>query len=130
MASAYGELLGKRQSKDAPQNANRNLAINNLNINILDTYDDHKIYSKLMDEENAFDKILIHKFKEGKHEEANLLIEKFILEISKKLYNDKQKISKTIFEKLQIEISEEKNNKLHYVKYGFFDLIFQNCYLD
>lgn len=102
--------------------------LNNLNINILDTYDENKIYSKLIKEEDAFDKILIHKFKEGKIEQAYELIEKFILEIMQKLYDEKQKINKTIFQKLNVEISQELSDKLHYVKYGLFDLIFQNCF--
>lgn len=102
--------------------------LNDLDINILDTYDENKIYSKLIKEEDAFDKILIHKFKEGKIEQAYELIEKFILEITQKLYDEKQKVNKTIFQKLNIEISQELSDKLHYVKYGLFDLIFQNCF--
>ena len=34
-----------------------------------------------------------------------------------------------VFQKYNIEIDEETKSKLNFIKYGIFDLIFQNCFL-
>lgn len=119
---------GKEHFENIKLNINK---LNDLKFNILDTYDKDKICSKLIDEEKLLDKILINKFNEGKHDEVYELIDKYIFELKEKLYDGKTKIIKNIFEKFNIEVEKELNDKMHFVKYGFFDLIFQNCfYLD
>ena len=98
------------------------------NINILDSYEEDKINSKLIRKEKSLDKVLINKFQEGKKEEFISLIEKFILEIREKLEKEDNKDIITVFEKYGIEIDDNMNSKFHYVKYGIYDLIFQNCF--
>lgn len=104
--------------------------LNNSNINILDSYDDNKIYSRLIREENAksLDKILIEMFDKGNKDEFYNLIEKFYKELSDKLIRKENNEEQTVFEKYNIAISEQANNKLQYVEKGMYDLIFQNCF--
>ena len=99
-----------------------------ININLLDTYQENIIYSKIMDKNKQLDRILISKF-ECNVEEAIELIEKFAITIKEKL-SPYTKEGESIFKKYNIEIEEEIEKKLNYTKYGFFDLIFQNCFFD
>ena len=95
---------------------------------MLDSYDEEKEYRKLIKNEKTFDKVLIKKSDEGKEEELINLINKFYIELKEKLYNEKEQLQNTVFEKYNIDIKQDKNKKLHYIKYGIFDLIFQNCF--
>lgn len=116
------------KGKEHLDDIKRNIQIlKKLNINILDDYDDNTIFSKLIREE-TLDEVLIHKWEEGKKEEFILLIEKFINEIQKKLKKEDNSKTENIFERYNIEVKEDSNNKLNYVKYGLYDLIFQNCF--
>lgn len=99
-----------------------------LNINLLDRYEEDKIYSKLVRKEKTLDKILIHQFEEGKGEEGIQLIEKFVIEIKEKLSKAEKHEGQTVFEKYNIKIEDEINHKLHYTAFGIYDLIFQNCF--
>lgn len=102
--------------------------LKDLNINLLDSYDEDKIYSNLIRKEKTLDRVLIQKSEDGRNEEAIELIEKFVAEIKEKLYKEEEKEKTTVFEKYHIEVEEDMNNKLHYTAFGIFDLIFQNCF--
>lgn len=99
-----------------------------LGFNIIDEVKDSKIYSKLMKQEDQLDNILIKYYLENENDIAIKIIKKFINEIKTKLPIEENNNETNIFDKYYIDISEEKNNKLHYTKYGFYDLIFQNCF--
>lgn len=101
-----------------------------LDINMLDEYKENTIYSKIMPQEKSFDKILIEKYKKQEIEDANILINDFITEIKNKLSKCEKTESKTVFEKYNINIDKEISDKLNFIKYGFFDLIFQNCFYE
>lgn len=98
-----------------------------LNVEMLDSFDENIIYSIRIKQE-PLDKILIEKFENGQKEEAIALIDEFIKEISNKLQINCDEKENNIFEKYNIKIEEELNEKMTYIKYGFFDLIFQNCF--
>ena len=115
---------GKNHIEEIKENID---ILKKLNINMLDSYDENKIYSKLIKNQNSFDKVLIKKFAESE-EEALKLIDNFFTEIKEKICIDNAKIEKNVFEKYNIDIAPEKNDKLHYTPYGIFDLIFQNCF--
>lgn len=102
--------------------------LNEIGIKILDTYQNDIIFSKIIDKENALDKILIQNIRNGNKDKAIDIINKFIKNIKEKLVINNDKESKTVFEKYQIEIDDNLNKKFNYTKYGFFDLIFQNCF--
>ena len=119
----------KREGKKHIDEIKENIDIlKKANINMLDSYDEEKVYSKLIKNEKTFDKVLIKKSDEGKEEELINLINKFYIELKEKLYNEKEQLQNTVFEKYNIDIKQDKNKKLHYIKYGIFDLIFQNCF--
>ncbi len=128
----YSDIVLKQYADKAAkshfENIKKNIKIlKKKNVDMLDTFDDDIIYSRLIKEE-SLDKVLIEMFKAGKDEEAFKLIDKFINEIKNKLGETKEKVKTTIFKKYNIEISDELNSKLNYIKYGFFDIIFQNCF--
>ena len=115
---------GKKHIEEIKENID---ILKKLNVNMLDSYDESKIYSKLIRNEKSFDKVLIKEFAENE-EYALTLINKFFTEIKEKLCANNEKVEKNIFEKYNVNIEANKNDKLHYTPYGIFDLIFQNCF--
>ncbi len=101
--------------------------LNNLDIKILDRYEDNSIYSQIIEEDKSLDKIIIDYISDNKTEEAVSLIDKFVEYIKNKLLIEKAgEIS--VFKKYNLDIPQEIDENLHYAKYGFLDLIFQNCF--
>lgn len=101
--------------------------LNKAKINILDEAKENFVQSKVIKQVKTFDKILINLAKEKKFEE---LIEK-IKEYSKKLeekFEKTEDTTNTIFEKYNITIDKIKKEKLNFIKYGIYDLIFQNAF--
>ena len=105
---------------------------NNINImknssmNTLDSYTDEKIISQFVEKEKSYDNILLE-YLQQKDEKKFF---KEIIEYGKYLYNKLEPVQeeKTIFEKYKITISKEQKEKLHFVKNGLWDLIFQNAF--
>lgn len=117
------------KAKEHLERIKRNIDIlKRLDVNLLDSYDEDKIYSKLVKEEKTLDRVLRQKYEEGKKEEAINLIEKFVSELKEKLCKEEKEQGVTVFEKYDIKVEETTNKKLHYIKFGIFDLIFQNCF--
>ena len=121
------------KSKDHIENIKKNIDIlNELDIKTLDSYDDEKIISKYCTS-STLDKILIEIYKD---EKIDGFVEK-VKEYENFLKEKLQVIDYTeenIFKKYNIQDkyeNEEKNeiSKLTFVKYGFWDLIFQNCFV-
>lgn len=101
--------------------------LNKLEIKTLDSYKDETIISKYSTAD-TLEEILINKLKdEGK--------EVFISEIKKYQEFLKEKLilseknNKNIFDKYKIEVDRNLLEKLTFVKHGFWDLIFQNCFI-
>ena len=117
------------EGKEHLQTIKNNIIIlNRLGINVLDTFDENKIYSKLIKDVQSFDKILIEMAKENGTESILEIVQKFYIELESKLEKSEQ-ILNTVFEKYNIEINEEIKKKLHFIKDGIYDLIFQNSFL-
>lgn len=122
----YKEINCERAEKHFKNIKNNIVILKELGFKLLDEFNEKKLYSKIMPQDRQFDKVLINLFENDKCEEAYYLIELFIDEIKSKLLQESNEIN--IFEKNNIKISEELDKKLLYIKYGFFDLIFQNCF--
>jgi len=101
------------------------------NINIIDEVKDNMIYSKYQKLNNLND-ILSDYILENNLDGALKLIDywyEFIkLKFNNFIINNKD-IQNTVFEKYNISILNEKNDKLTFLKYGFFDFIFENIFV-
>lgn len=107
--------------------------MNKIQIRTLDTYQNYKIISKYIENGKSYDKILLELLKENKNEEFFKVIENFKQEVTQKLKKVNYETIKdnNVFKKYNIECNEEQLKELHFVKYGLWDLIFQNTfYLD
>lgn len=123
----YKEINNQEAQKHFEQIENNIDILNKLNLNILDKFKENKVYSKVMPQEEQLDKVLIDMYTNNYKEKAIELIHKFSKEINDKLLLETQD-GVDVFKKYGIEIPEEMNKKLHYSKYGMYDLIFRNCF--
>lgn len=100
-------------------------------INIIDEVKGNIIYSKYQKLNNLND-ILSESILDNNVEEALKLID-FWYDYIKSKFSDfviiNSNLKETIFEKYDISISNEKNDKLTFLKYGFFDFIFENIFV-
>lgn len=125
---AYKQNVNEK-SKEHLEKIKRNIEIlKNSNINVLDSFENDKIISNLVKNEKSLDKNLVMIFKEKGQEEGLNEIVKFKNELENKLEKSEENCT-NVFQKYNIEIDEETKSKLNFIKYGIFDLIFQNCFL-
>ena len=101
--------------------------LENLGIKTLDTYEDKKIISKYVEAETLEDR-LIKIYKEQGKEEFFKQIEEYREFLNEKLQIVNE-IEKNIFTKYKISCDENILSRLTFVKYGLWDLIFQNCFI-
>lgn len=94
-------------------------------IQILDKYDNDKIISKFIKDKLVSEKI-----------SDNLDNKEYIMNLLKKFKEEIYKISeeydqnrKTIFDKFLPEVDKEKIKKFKYLKSGYWDMVFKNCFL-
>ncbi len=94
-------------------------------IELLDKYEDGKIVSKYIS-----DKLVSQKISDNidKKEYIINLLKKFKEQIysKSKEYDEKEK---TVFDKFLPEADKETIKKFHYLKNGYWDMIFKNCFL-
>lgn len=98
------------------------------NINILDKYENQHIFSTIVKNQKSFDEQLIEIAKRKGMEAVAEQIERFKNELVQKM-EISNSTDNTVFDKYGINCGEEEKQKLHFVKDGVFDLIFQNCFL-
>lgn len=116
------------KSKDHIEQIKSNIdVLKKLGINTLDSYDEEKIISKYTDSETLAD-ALIKTYKENGKDTFYNKIKEYVEFLKEKLEIE-QLPEENIFKNNKIEIPEELLNKLTFVKYGFWDLIFQNCFI-
>lgn len=127
-SDVYKEAVTKKAKEHIKEIKNNIEILENSKINMLDFYKDGCIYSKLITEKQSFDKELIKEAKNNGTESIIEPIRKFKEELENKL-EISEEIENTVFEKYKIECSKEIKDKLHFVKDGIFDLIFQNCFV-
>ena len=95
-------------------------------MNTLDSYDDIGIISEYQRDRKTLDKVIIEKIKMGQNEEASNLINDLFDELKNKLLI--VKTEKNVFDQYQISYEETALENLTFVKYGFWDMIFQNIF--
>lgn len=114
------------ESKKHIEDIKKNIDImQKIKLKTIDSYDEEKIISQYINEE-TLDKKILKKIDKNKNL-AIALIKKYKekLEECLEITNDN---SKNIFEKYSIKCSDELLNTMKFVKYGLWDLIFQNCF--
>lgn len=114
------------ESKEHLENMSKNIQnMQEEGIEILDKYDNEKIISKFIK-----DKLVSQKISD------NLENKEYIINLLKKYKEEIYKISeeydenkKTIFDKFLPEVDKEEIKKFKYLKSGYWDMIFKNCFL-
>ena len=117
-------------SKEHIENISRNIKVlNDSQINCLDKFENDMIISKFLNDAKSYDEVLIDIYNESGFEKLIKNIKEFRIEILDKLLENNKcdNLENTVFEKYNVEISKEQKEKLHFVKNGILDLIFQNC---
>ena len=99
--------------------------MNNAQIKTLDSYVKDKIESKFV-KEKSYDQVLIEYLQNGEEDKFYNEINKYKNYLYEKLEATDDK--NTVFEKYNIEVEEEQKEKMHFVKNGLWDLIFQNAF--
>ena len=116
------------KAKPHIQNIARNIKVlNDAKIECLDKFEDDMIISKYLSEANSYDEILMDIYHKKGLDEVLKRIKEFKEEILDKLLKETANCENTVFEKYNVEISDELKEKLHFTKNGILDLIFQNC---
>ena len=114
------------KSKEHIENIKNNIDImNQIGLKTVDSYNENRIISKYTNSPTV-DKIIIKLVKENKTDEAIEIMKQFKKELEKKL--EKVDNQNNVFDKYNIEYEQEKIEKMEFVKYGLWDLIFQNCF--
>ena len=113
------------------ENIIKNIDImNKNNINTLDRYENSKIISRYVEDAQSYDKVLIQLLINGENEKFFEKIQQYknnLLEKLEKIEFDNIK-NDNIFTKYGVDYSEEMIKEMHFVKYGLWDLIFQNTF--
>lgn len=120
------KYAGSRKSEEHIKNIKKNIDIMvQSGLKTLDTYDDEKIISKYSGS-STLDKVIIQQIKQGNKEKAVDLIKRFKQELLEKL--EKVEKENNVFDKYNIKYTKENIENMTFVKYGLWDLIFQNCF--
>ena len=102
------------------------------NIDIIDEVKSGKVYSQYKNLPNLID-LLTKEILESNKDKAIELIDywyNFLKEKFKTLFINKDKIDNTVFDKYNIEITSVQKQKLSFLKYGLFDMIFENIFIE
>ena len=118
-------------AKEHIQTIHKNIDImNQKNIKTLDRYENDKIISKYIKDFNSYDKILTELLENKKEAEFFETITNYRNTLLEKLeevdYNSIKE--NNVFTKYGVNVDEEILQKLHFVKYGLWDLIFHNAF--
>ena len=96
------------------------------NLNTLDSYDEEKIISRYTTEK-SLDKVILDKIKNGQREDAIELIKRFKTEIFEKM--ERCNSENNVFDKYNIKHKPKDISKMTFLKYGLWDMTFQNCFV-
>lgn len=105
--------------------------IKKLNISTLDSYDENNIISKYCDKQ-TLEQILKEIIQEQETDKFIEIVKEYEDYLLNKLNKiNKEKIKKdNVFTRYKIDVdNEEKIEKLNFVKYGFWDMTFSNCFV-
>lgn len=95
---------------------------------VIDKVENGKVYSKYQSLDNLND-ILCEYILEGKEELAYKIIDRWYKYINEKFSYFFKKNEYTVFEEYDLEITDELKEKLNFLDYGFFDIIFENIFV-
>lgn len=101
--------------------------LNNSGIDCLDKCENNTIISKYLENAKSYDQILIEEYDKNGLDSTIEKIKEFKIKIIDKLQSKIDNEYETVFEKYNVNISQELKNKLTFTKNGIIDLIFQNC---
>ncbi len=116
------------KANDHINNIKKNIDLmNNIGIMNLDKYENNTIISKFCTENKLEDKMLSLYINEGLDclTEEIIKYKKYLIEKLEKIEN----INENVFDKYNVKYDENIINDLTFVKHGFWDLIFQNCFV-
>lgn len=124
--SVYKKAVNQT-SENHIKNIEKNIDIlNQCNINILDRYENSTIISEYQKNGKTLEKIIIEKLQKDNIGEVKKLIKDLYRELKEKLITTD--IEENVFKKYKIEYKKEDIENLTFVKYGFWDMIFQNIF--
>lgn len=119
-------------AKEHIKNISRNIQVlNDAKIECLDKVEKDMIISQFLANAKSYDEVLMEFYNKDGLDRVIEHIKGFKIEILDKLLinNQCESLENTVFEKYNIEISNEQKEKMHFTKNGILDLIFQNCFV-
>ena len=99
-----------------------------LGFEIIEKVENEKILSNFMTADEL-DKKIVQQIKQGNLEQAYQEIEKWYQYIKERLEKE-EVIGENVFEKYKIQIPQEIQDKMHFIKSGFIDLLFENIFYE
>ena len=101
-----------------------------LGIATLDYYEGDCIKSHFVKDKPTLDKVLLEIYREQGLEAFIAKIKEYATFLQEKLQGIEQKEEQeTVFEKYKIAVEKEQLHAFHFVQYGLWDLLFQNCFV-
>ena len=125
----YKTAINEKANGHINQIKNNIDLLNNIKINTLDSYKDDEIISQFVDGNTLEDELLKTYIEKGKEEFFNQIEQYYEFLKEKLIITDMNLLTKNVFDKYKIEVNDKDMEKLIFVKHGFWDLIFQNCFM-
>ena len=125
------KTYANNEAREHIKTISKNIDImNQKGIKTLDRYENDKIISKYVKNHQSYDRILIDLLENKKENEFFDTIFKYQNNLQEKLeeVNYEQIKDNNVFIKYGVNIEETILKKLHFVKYGLWDLIFHNSF--
>ena len=101
-------------------------SIKNTGLNCLDKYEDGQIVSSFLYDAKSYVDVLIDEYNNNGFDALISKINDFKNDVLNKIYIE-EKPNKSVFEKYNIDVSDELIYRMHFTKKGLWDLIFSNC---
>ena len=109
----------------------KNISIlNELKIPNIGTAIDNSIECKYLANARSFDECLMDIYKNDGLDAVIQKITDYKTKMLDVLYDENYKVNKTIFDKYKVYVPDRIKEKLHFVKHGMLDLIFQNLLVE
>lgn len=132
MYDKYVEKTSYRKSSESHmKNIGKNIEkLQNLGFNLLDKYDEKtNIVTSKYVSEDSINLLILKAFNSNKIFDAINMIKDWYKYIYSLLEKDNlEDVSSTIFNIANVDIEQEKIQKLHFIKNGFIDLVFENTF--
>lgn len=122
----YKTCLTEKSKKHIENIKNNIDLLNKIGLKTLDNYDNDTIISEFQENTKTFDKLIIDMVKKNQKEDAVRLIDILFNKLKEKLYV--VNYQNNVFDKYRIEYRNEDIQNLTFIKYGLWDMIFQNIF--